>query len=57
MTVTFAKGPLDTNKRFHDILAQLEKTLPPAGLKIVFLTPKKKPLLKKLDAIPGARLR
>jgi len=48
---------LDTNKRFHGILAQLEKTLPPAGLKIVFFTPKMKPLFKKLDAIPGARLR
>jgi len=48
---------MDANRRYQKIVTQLEKGLPQAGLKIVFLTPKMKPLVKKLDAIPGARLR
>ena len=46
----------DAHKRNRNILAQLEKTLPEANWIILVLTPKLKGLMKKLDAIPGARL-
>ena len=45
------------DRRRRNIVAQLEKTLPKANWKVMVLSPKMKPLLKKLDQVPGARLR
>jgi len=46
----------DAQTQSRDILTRLQRDLPAGHWKMVVLPPKLKPLMKKFDAIPGARL-